>query len=369
MAIDKAGAKRAAQVPKTPAIGAAGKKEPVPALSPPATPPPASPEPPARSAEVQWGSRGFVGERLRSQLARWRDPDAKPEAPAAPAPTKPFKPPEPPAAPTGPAARSAEVVWGSRGLGGEMLRSQLKELRDLDTEPEAGPPVDLSTPETRTAFLAGFRPSGDGRRCESILAIAGLILQGGEPRLRAGVEMARSAAKGLLADGELTRPRLDRLAEALHDAYGTDLSAMEAALGLAPGAKRKVDPKDERVRSAKDIFDGLRPGEVARVAVHSKGIHVALGRGPNGEAVKKVKGAYRLVDPKSGKPGETLTGGPDGAALFGRTPGGTRYIYNPLADPALIDERSDPALLDRLAAALMPVDRNGDPVTRVTRYT
>lgn len=291
----------------------------------------------------------------------------------------------------------------------------------------------------------------DGARCQSNTIIAGLLMKGGPDEVKKGLGNARDLANEQLKtesdparkkaleiavknlstaiDGignkSVTRGQLDHAADALFtvmtsakdkdgkaqfNADGTvaegikgadkdEIRKMEKQVGLTQGedattVKEKwFAPFTDDNREVSDkVWDSVKPGESAHVAVNLYGEHVATGKDPWGQPLKyDDKGQpyfeERVANPKFDprKPGseETMVvrkpvnREAQHAVLMGRNSDGTRYIYNPMGDPPYMSEKKgDQAssdALDKMSASLMGVQKgkkntSNDWQAEVTKY-
>lgn len=149
----------------------------------------------------------------------------------------------------------------------------------------------------------------------------------------------------------------------------------ERAAALALGATGRVIGEDSGLNLADDnqevadnIFERLGPGVSAHVAVNQHGEHFARGKGPNGEEIKVAEkgpnaGREDYVDQKTGKRVYNAT---NHAVMYGRTPDGKKYLYDPLHRPPYMTE-DHPDFEDH-AKNLIAKNKDGDYYAKFTRF-
>jgi hypothetical protein len=291
----------------------------------------------------------------------------------------------------------------------------------------------------------------DGARCQSNTIIAGLLMKGGPDEVKKGLTNVRdlandqlktetdparkkaleTAVKNLngaidgIANKTATRGQLDHAADALFtvmtpakdkdgkaqfNADGTvtdgikgadkdEIRKMEAKVGLSQGQEATTVKEkwfapftDDNREVSDKVWDSIKPGESAHVAVNLYGEHVATGKDPWGQPLKydDNKQPYfeeRVPNPKYNPRNpnseetivvrRSINREAQHAVLMGRNADGTRYLYNPMGDPPYVSEKKgDKASVeafDKMSTSLMGVQKgksntSNDWQAEVTKY-
>lgn len=274
----------------------------------------------------------------------------------------------------------------------------------------------------------------DGARCQSNTIIAGLLAKGGPDEVKKGLSNARDLANeqlkteadpnrkkalelavknlGAAIDGigakSITRGQMDHAADALFtvmtpakngdrqqfDAEGlpaegnkgvneSDIRNMEKCVGLTQGQEGTtvkeawLAPLTDDNREVSDkVWKSIEPGKSAHVAVNLYGEHIATGKDPYGNDMKKDRNGEPYFDERIPNPNwnpadnaseqfkvkrHYVNEEAQHAVLMGKNADGTRYIYNPMGDPPYMTEKpgdkASSEALDKMAASLMGVQK------------
>ncbi|MBL8919335.1 MAG: hypothetical protein JNJ54_10770 [Myxococcaceae bacterium] len=329
---------------------------------------------------------------------------------------------------------------GSRLFGEERDSSRRVEGGTNWSQKNSGKPDEVVDLNDKEKFLSTYGQKdqldstrSDEARCQSNTIIAALLMKGGPEEVKKGLSAAlatareqqasetdpnrkkaldravtnlQSAVDGLSA-GKVTRGQLDKAADAMWTLMvparendrqhfdkdgdpvggitGISTSAireMEKTVGLTDGSapvivkEKWFAPFTDDNREVSDkVWDKIEPGKSAHVATNLYGEHKATGLGPDGKPIT-ISGKGQPYIYENGEM-KLLNAHAQHAVLFGKNADGTRYIYNPLADPPyLTEKKGDKASsekLDAMAANLMGLQKgkssdSNDWQAEVTAY-